>query len=90
MENEENASLINKKAYEDQLLTFCHISFWSSHSILSLSHTLGHLDFIGALLESVAYLEFWSKKAKKEHEIKIGHHDQQLQWVFIVSIELHV
>jgi len=35
-ENEENRGLIHKKAYEDQLVTFCQFNF-GSLSLLSLS-----------------------------------------------------
>jgi len=48
MENEEKRGLIDKKAYEDQLVTFCQFSF-GALSLLSLSPTIGHLQFLGAL-----------------------------------------
>jgi len=31
------------------------------------------LSFLGALWRSVAYLEFWRKKEKEEHESSRGH-----------------
>ena len=68
MENEENKGLIHKKAYEDQLVTFSQFSF-GALSLFSLSFIL--LDtqsFLGALLESVKYLEFWRNKGKEEKE----------------------
>ena len=44
MENEENKGLIDKKAFEDQLVPF--VAFFElSHYSLSLSLTLGHLEF---------------------------------------------
>jgi len=51
---------------------------------------LGTWTFLGALLESVAYLDAWSKKEKEEKESIRGHQDQQLQWVFLAGTELHV
>ena len=50
MENEENRGLIDKNASEDQLVpflnvTFLSVQFWSSLIFLSLSLTLGHLEF---------------------------------------------
>ena len=41
--------------------------------------------FLGALLEGVAYLDFFSKKVKEEQEITRGHWDQQLQWSFLAG-----
>jgi len=48
MENEENRGLIDKKASKDQWASlvseeFCQFSF-GYLSLLSLSHTLGHLE----------------------------------------------
>ena len=68
MENEENRGLVHKKAFEDQLVTFFQFSF-GALALYSLSLIL--LDtqsFLGALLEGVAYLDSWSKKAKEEQE----------------------
>ena len=50
MESEENRGLINKKDYEDHFLAFClfifgALIFYSLSLSLSLSHTLGHLEF---------------------------------------------
>ena len=56
MENEENRGLIDKKAFEDQLVTFCQ--FCGGALLYSLSHTLGHLSFLEHSWRSVAYLEF--------------------------------
>ena len=39
--------------------------------------------FLGALLEGVAYLDFWSKKEKAEQESTRGHQDQQLHHIFL-------
>ena len=77
MENEQNRGLVNKKAYEDQWaglvsITFCHFSFWSSLINFSLS-LLDTQSFLGAILEGVAYLMFWRKKAKEDHESARGH-----------------
>ena len=72
MENEENRGLINKKVSEDQLaiffsclvsVTFCQFGF-GALSLLSLSLTLGHLEFLGALWN-------WSKKGKEGKRKKI-------------------
>jgi len=38
----------------------------------------------------VTYLEFWSKKEKKEKESARGQWDQQLQLDLFAGIELHV
>ena len=43
MENEENRGLIDKKAFEDQLVPFINSIF--ELFLYSLSHTLGHLEF---------------------------------------------
>lgn len=65
MENEENIGFINKKAYEDQLVTFCQFTFWSSLVILSLS-LLVTQSFLGAL-------QLWIKeKQGKGNEGKQG------------------
>jgi len=45
MENEENRGLINKNDFEDQWARLGQFSFELSHYSLSLSHTLGHLEF---------------------------------------------
>jgi len=50
MKNEENRGIIHKKAYEDQLVSLVNEGLISlvlelSHYSLSLSHTLGNLDF---------------------------------------------
>jgi len=94
MENKENRGLIDKKASKDQWaglvsVSFLSVQFWSSHSILSLSYSWT-LRVLGAHLESVAYLDAWGKKVKKEKESTRGNWDQQLQWVFLVGTELHV
>ena len=47
-------------------------------------------SFLGALLEECGILGIWSKKVKEDQERKSGHHDQQLQWVFLAGIKLHV
>ena len=43
MEIEENRGLIDKKAYEDQFVTFCQFSF-GTLSLFSLSLSLALLD----------------------------------------------
>lgn len=45
---------------------------FSSLSLLLLDTYI----FIGALLEGVAYMDFWSKKEKEERESIISHLDQ--------------
>ena len=45
MENEENRGLFYKNVYEDQLVPFVSEFLELSHYSLSLSLTLGHLDF---------------------------------------------
>ncbi len=49
MENEENRGLVDKNAYEDQFVTFCHFSF-GALSLFSLSLTLGNLEFSWSFL----------------------------------------
>ena len=87
MENEENRDFMDKNVSKDEWVTFCEFIFWSSLIILSLLDTQ---IFLRALLEGVAYLEFWSKKEKEEQEITIEHQDQKLQRVFLVGTELYV
>ena len=76
MENEENRGLNDKKAYEDKLARFgqCKdqsVQFWNSLIILSLSLTLGHLDFCWST-------QHWVKKGKegkrkqRQSEGKVG------------------
>ena len=82
MENEENKSLIHKKAYEDQLVTFCQFNF-GTISLFSLSHTLGHLEFLGAL-------QHWSKKGKEGKRKQRPSRERQYQEAttnFIVGID---
>ena len=43
MENEETRGLVNKKAYDDQLVTFCQLNF-GALSLFSLSLSLILLD----------------------------------------------
>ena len=50
MENEENRGLIDKKAYEDQLVPFVSSVLELPHYSLSLSLTLGHLEFPCSIL----------------------------------------
>ena len=68
MENEENRGLIYKKAFEDQLKGFFFKPFVNSvlelsHYSLSLSLTLGHLEFLGSFWH-------WTKKGKKARRRK--------------------
>ena len=63
MENEENRGLIDKKASEDQLVTFCQFSFGASLSILSLSHSWTLEGFL-------EHFSIGSRKSKKEKESK--------------------
>jgi len=49
MENEENRGLIDKKANEDQFVTFFHFSF-GALSLFTLSLTLGHIEFSWSFL----------------------------------------
>ena len=58
-ENEENRSLIDKKAYEDQFVTFCQFSFVAL-SLFSLSLYLSLLD-----TKFLQELWHWIKKGKE-------------------------
>jgi len=69
MENEENRDLINKKAYEDQWERLGQFSFGAlSLLFLSLSHTLGYLEFSWSTLA----LEQERKRRQEEAKIKQG------------------
>ena len=63
MENEANRGLIHKKASKDQLVTFVRL-FWSSLIILSVSHTLGDLDFSLSTLGGCGILGFLEQEGK--------------------------
>ena len=65
---------------------FVQCSFGALINLFLFLILLVTYSFPGALLESVAYLEF----LEKEHKSTRGHQDQQLQWVLFVGIELHV
>ena len=67
MKNEENRGLIYKKASKDQLVTFCQFRFKAlSFFSLSLSHTLGHLEFSWNTLA----LEQETQRRQEETRIK--------------------
>ena len=68
------------------------VHFWSSLIILSLSlsHTLGYLEFSWSTLGECGYLVIWSNKEKEEQESIGGHSDQQLQWDLIASTDFHL
>ena len=83
MENEENRGLIHKKASEDQLGSFCQLNF-GVLSLFSLSLILlATYSFLRALLEGMAYLDSWSKKAKEEQDSARGHCHQQIHQIFL-------
>ena len=99
MEIEEIRGIIDKKAYEDQLEGFflglvsvalCQFSFGALILLYLSLIPLDTQSFLGAPLESVAYLDAWRKKVKEEQESTIRHQDQQLQQVFLAGTELHV
>ena len=75
MENEENRGLIDKKAYEDQLVTFCQFS------VGALSHTLGHLDFSWSKK---------GKEGKRKKRSSRERKDEAATTVFIAGINFHV
>ena len=89
MENEENRGLINKKASEDQLVTFCQFSF-GALSLFSLSHTLGHLEFSWSTLGGCGILGFLEQEGKG----RAGKHKRTSGSTttsdFLAGIELHV
>ena len=66
------------------------VDFWSSLISISLSHTLGYLEFSWSTLGECGYLVIWSKNAKEEEESASGHRDQQLQRDLIAGTELRV
>ena len=63
MENEENRGLIDKKAYEDNIVTFFQFSF-GTLSLFSLSHTLGDLEFSWSTLGGCGILGFLDQEGK--------------------------
>ena len=65
MENEENKCLIHKNAQEDQLVTFFQFSFGALSLLsLSLSHTLGYLEFSWSTLGGCGILGFLEQEGK--------------------------
>ena len=62
MENEENKGLNDKKASEDQFVTFFQFSFGA----LSFSHTLGHLDFSWRILGGVWHTWIFGARRKRK------------------------
>ena len=98
MGNEENRGLVNKKASNDQLVSFDR--FWQSSFLLSFSLILLEREsFLRALLVDVTYLDSWRNKAKEEQESTRGHQDQQLHQIclqvlncmydFFISFGMH-
>ena len=86
MENEENRGLINKKVYEDQLVTFCQFNFGAlSLFSLSLSHSWIQI-FLGALGTGSRK----AKEGKKKEEASKDEQDQATTTRFFVGIDLHV
>ena len=87
MEIEENRGLIDKKASKDQSTTYFQFSFGAlSLFYLSLSLTLGHLEFLGRLWH-------WSKKGKevkRKQRSSRERQDQAATKFFIAGIKLHV
>ena len=61
MENEENRDLFYKKAYEDQLVLFFSAFLELSHYFVSLSLTLGHLQFL-------EHFGIGARKTRKQEE----------------------
>ena len=74
MENKETRGLIDKKAYEDQLVAFAHAFFSSvlELSFYSPSHTLGHFEFSQSTLGGVWHIwdleQEGKRKSRKEKE----------------------
>ena len=66
MEIEENRGLIDKKAPEDQLASLVSSVLVELSSILSLSHSLGHLEFSWSTLGGVCYT--WSFGARRQRK----------------------
>ena len=63
-ENKEIRGLVNKKASEDQLVIFVNSSFELAHYSLSISLTLGHLEFSWSTLA----LDQGRKRKKRERK----------------------
>ena len=89
MENEENRGLFYKKDSEDQLVYFVN-AFFGALSLfslsLSLSLTLGHLEFLGALW----HLSKNGKKAGKRRKKARRSRNQAAIAGFLAGIDLHV
>lgn len=90
MENDEDRGPINKKVSEDQWVKLGQFSFLAlSLFFLSLSFSW-RLRVSWTLLEGLAYLDSWSKKAKKEQGSIRGHWDQRLWRFLLAGIKSHV
>ena len=89
MENEENGGLIDKKAYEDQFVTFFQLCF-GAISLFPLSLTLGHTEFSWSTLRGCGILGF----LEQEHKGRGGKHKKtstsETTSNFLAGIELHV
>ena len=74
MEIEENRGLIDKNASEHQLVTFCRFTFGAiSLFSLSLSHTLGYLNFSWSTLGGCGILGDLEQEGKEIVGCARGH-----------------
>ena len=99
MENEENRGITHKTASKDKLANLLSVQVWSSLIILSLSLTLGHLEFSWSTLA----LDQRRKRRKRERkeskdqgkESRIKQLQQEHLWVifcicdFLAGLEMH-
>ena len=89
MENEKNRGIINKKASEDQLVTFFQFSF-GALSLFSPSHALGDLEFSWSTLSGCGTLGFLEQEGKG----RVGKHKKASTSLatsyFLAGTELHV
>jgi len=87
MENEENRGFIHKKAFEDQLVTFCQLSF-GALSLFSLS--LYHSWTLRVFLEQFWHWSKKGKEGKRKQRSSRERRDQEATSGFIAGINLHV
>jgi len=91
MENEENRGLINKKAYEDQWERLGQFSFGAlSLFSLSLSPTLGYLEFSWSTLGGCGILGFLEQEVKGRTGKSKMASTSTTTLDFLAGTELHV
>ena len=94
MENEENRGLVDKKASKDQWARLVNVAFCQfsvgALSLLSLSHTLGHLEFSWITLALVQGKKRKDKEGKGNQRSSKEDQDQEGTTRLLAGIDLHV